>query len=624
MPGLCGLIALNNDTPVPDLHSMVNALCYRRATVIEGYQDDKIAMGCVHLGTGGQRALYQSSQVAVLFFGYLTHPSIPPGADESNPAAAACHIHDRYLVRGEAVLDEMMGAFAFALWDQRTQTLLIASDHLGLRPIYYAEHAGLFRFASEVKGILADPTFPRRLNRAAVADFFHYSYAMGDKTFFQDIQLLPPASLLRYQHGRWTVSSYWDVLYPEHFPHHPDKWYDDLIYSTLQAAVKRMVRSELRYGLSLSGGLDSRWIMALVAQVQSESLAFTVGTPGSDDTPSAREAAARTGLPHHYWEVSPTFVAELAETHTYIADGMYDLFCMEEFPLTVRVGDYVDVSVGGFLGNTLFGFEVNPVTARLRKRDIGRYILWRTQGNHLSQPLMTQIFGERTGQELKAMAMDSLQSSITVAPSDRGFQVYQYVNLRNRLRRFSNAAQLAKLPYVDIYHPIADEEVILAALQLPSHQLMLERAYRRAMASYFPDLAAIPWTFTLTPATVSVPAIVLKKIAQLTLGKWLRGTPLGNHPLIRRRRYFVTYSPWTRGPLRPFIEGTLLSPEANATGLFDPDGLRTVIRDHMEGRKNVTGFLGKALAIALWTRLFYTPSTPLRPSSLTAPVTLSE
>jgi asparagine synthase (glutamine-hydrolysing) len=449
-----------------------------------------------------------------------------------------------------------------------------------------------------------------------VADFFHYSYAMGEKTFFQDIQLLPPASLLRYQNGRWVVSSYWDIPFPEDYPSRTDKWYDDLIHDAFQAAVKRMVRPELRYGLSLSGGLDSRWIAAFLAQVQPESPAFTLGIPGSDDTPSAREVAARTGLRHDYWEVPSDFVAELAETVTYIVDGMYNLVCTEESPLTVRIADYVDVSVGGFLGDPLFGHEINPLSAHLRTGDVKRYFLWRTKQERLPQPLMAQIFGERMGQELRALAVDSLQDSIAAAPSARGFQISQYLNIWHRQRRFINTAQVAKLPYVDIYHPIADEEVVLAALQLPPHQLIAERAYRRAMATHFPGLAAIPWTFTLTPATVSVPTVVLKKLAQLTLGRWLRGTPLGNHPLIRPRRYYVNYTLWSRGPLRPFIEETLLSPGANATGLFDPDGMKTAIYHHMEGRQNMTGFLGKALAIALWTRLFYVPSTPIRPNSL--------
>jgi asparagine synthase (glutamine-hydrolysing) len=616
MPGLCGFFALDQRMPLPELEPMVSTLAYKRASVIESYEDGEMALSCAHLGTGGQQALYQSSQVAVLFFGYLTRPSIPPGTDECDPASAAHHIHDHYLKRGEALLDDVRGAFAFALWDRRTQTLLLASDRLGLRPLYYAEHCGSLRFASEVKAILADPTFPHRLDRAALADFFHYSYPMGQKTFFEDIQLLPPASLLRCHSGRWEVTSYWDIAFPEHHPTHPDKWYDDLIYDALQAAVKRMVRPELHYGLALSGGMDSRWIAAFLAQVKPGSPAFTLGIPGSDDTLPAKEVAAQAGLHHHYWEVSHDFVAELAETHTYVVDGMYSLANIEESPLSVRVGDYVDVSVGGFLGDCLFGHEINPLSARLRKRDVQHYWLWRTKGDRLPEALMAQVFGQRTSQEFSTLAMDSLRNSLASATSDRGFQVFQYVNMRHRQRRFINAAQLAKLPYLDIYHPIADEEVVRAALQLPPNQLILERAYRRAMVTHFPDLAGIPWTFAMTPVGASVPTLVLKKAAQLTLGRWLRGTWLGNHSFIRPRRYFVDYVGPSRGSLRPFFEETLLSPDANATNLFHPDGLRTAIIDHMEGRQNLTDFLGKALAIALWTRLFYLPSTPIRPSGL--------
>ena len=613
MPGLCGLAVMNAHMPPPDLAPMLSMLTYERATVQESYQGEGMAMGCAHLGTGGQRALCQSSRLAVLTFGYLTHPSIPPGADGFEPAASAHHIHDRYLERGEAVLDEVSGAFAIALWDKQSQMLLLASDRLGLRPIYYAEHAGLLRFASEVKGILADPAFPRHLNRAAVADLFHYSFVMGEKTLFQDVHLLPPASILRYQQGRWEVSTYWDIPYPERYPHRTDQWYDDLIYKALKASVERMVRPGLNYGLSLSGGLDSRWIAALLADVQPESSAYTLGTPGSDDTPSAMKVASQTGLRHHYWELSPTFVPNLAEMYVYSVDGMDHLWHMEEFPLTVRVGDYVDVSVGGFLGDGLFGYEINPISACLRQQDVVRYRLWRSRRGRPTPRHLAQAFGEQTGQELVDLAMDSLERGFAEACCERGFQTIQYFDLRQAERRLANVAQLAKLAYVDVYHPIADQEVVEAALQLPASQLVTERAYRRSMATHLPELAAIPWTFTLTPATISATGVVLKKALQLTLGKRLRGTPLGNHPLIRARRYYTDYGASSRGPWRSFIEDTLLSPDANATGLFNRSGLRTLVRDHMEGRENLTTFLGAALVIALWTRLFYVPPVPLQP-----------
>lgn len=169
---------------------------------------------------------------------------------------------------------------------------------------------------------------------------------------------------------------------------------------------------------------------------------------------------------------------------------------------------------------------------------------------------------------------------------------------------------------MDIYTPIADLNVVQAALQLPPDQLILERAYRRSLTTYFPNLASIPWTFTLTPPTISVLGIMFKKVAQLTLGRWLKNTPLGESPLIRPRRYYSNFSSWSRNALRPFIEETLFSPETNAVGLFDPDGLRAVIRDHMENKRDATTFIGRALAIALWTRLFFIPSIPKRLASL--------
>ncbi len=616
MPGLCGITSSRSDSSTPDLKPVLRTLSYGRATVTEEHLENGLALGCAHLGTGGQRALFRSPQAVVVFFGHLTQPPVPPGADGTEPAQAARHIHNLYLEQGESMLDQVAGAFAFALWDRTTQTLLLVTDRLGLRPIYFGEHDGLFRFASEVKGILADPAFPRHLNRAAVADLFHYSFVLGEKTLVQDIHLLPPASVLRYQHGHWSVSRYWDIPYPDHYPRRKARWYDDLIYEALKASVERMVHPGLKYGLSLSGGLDSRWIAALLAQVQSESSAYTLGTPGSDDTPSAIEVAKQTGLCHHYWELTPTFVPDLAETYVYVVDGMDHLWHMEEFPLTVRVGEYVDVSVGGFLGDGLFGYEINPISACLPKKDVVRYRLWRTRGGRPAPQLLAQAFGEQTGQELTGLAMDSLERGFAEASCERGFQTLQYFDLRQPERRLANVAQLAKLAFVDVYHPLADQEVVQAALQLPASQLVTERAYRRAMATHFPELAAIPWTFTLTPATISAPGVILKKALQLTLGKRLRGTSLGSHPLIRARRYYLDYAASSRGPWRPFIEDTLLSPDANATGLFDPTGLRTLVRDHMEGRQNLTTFLGAALVIALWTRLFHAPAAPVQPRSL--------
>ena len=320
-----------------------------------------------------------------------------------------------------------------------------------------------------------------------------------------------------------------------------------------------------------------------------DSLTITLGIPGSDDTPIAEQVARETRLEHQYWELSTSYIAEMGETYSYLVDGMDGLGSMDEFPLSSRVGNYADVSVGGLLGGGLFGYSIDPVSANLRKKDVMKYFLWRFTGKGITD-LFGQVFGIKKGQELGELAIDLLDQYIETAPFQRGFQVLQYITLEYP-NRSSNLAQLAKLAFVDIYHPLTDRIVVMAATQLPASQLVLEKAFRRAMVTHFPELSKIPWTYTLTPLSISTPTAVMKKIAQHTLGPWLRKTPFGNYQLIRPRRYLSNHSLWSRGSLRPFIEETLLSPDANATGLFDHDGLRNIVHEHMEGERDVTVFL---------------------------------
>ena len=233
MPGLAGFASNKNNVKKLDFTSMANAITYGRAVITQFFQDEFISLGCSHLGTGGQKALYQSNQVVVMFFGYLTQPNIPPGGFFTDPCAAAHYVHDKYLLLGEKMLQVMSGAFAIAVWDKRNQNLLLITDFLGLRPIYYSTFNGIFRFSSEVKGILSDPFFSHKINVSAFADFFYFGHILGEKTLLENIQMVPPASILRYDHGQIKIKRYWDFPFPDKYPHHPDRWYDDLINNAI-------------------------------------------------------------------------------------------------------------------------------------------------------------------------------------------------------------------------------------------------------------------------------------------------------------------------------------------------------------------------------------------------------
>jgi hypothetical protein len=198
---------------------------------------------------------------------------------------------------------------------------------------------------------------------------------------------------------------------------------------------------------------------------------------------------------------------------------------------------------------------------------------------------------------------------------DKGYQVIQNFQILHHQIR-PNRAQLAKLPFVDIYHPLADYDVVSAAINLPVDQLIIEKAYRKALATSFPDLENIPWTFTMAPLSISTKEAILRKVSQLTIGKWLYHKPMGQYPFFRRRRYLSDHFSWSRTVLRNFIEATIMSEELLSMGIFQYAGLQNILTDHFEGKIDATVFIGNALAIALWAKLFYLPSTPNRPKGL--------
>jgi asparagine synthase (glutamine-hydrolysing) len=133
-------------------------------------------------------------------------------SSNNNDAEFILHLYEE---KGEDFAFELNGQFAIAIWDQRQQTLILAKDFLGLVPLYYTQFNGHFLFASGVRAILADPSFPRKVDLIAVAQFLTFDHLLDDSTLVEAVKLLPPGTTLTYQHGRVNVKSYWKPQYGE-------------------------------------------------------------------------------------------------------------------------------------------------------------------------------------------------------------------------------------------------------------------------------------------------------------------------------------------------------------------------------------------------------------------------
>ena len=185
-----------------------------------------------------------------------------------------------YAAFGEGFLDHLLGDFAFALWDARSQKLICARDHFGARPFYFAQTESMLVFASDVDALRMSPAVSGTLDETAVGDFLLFGvYLDTDLTIYRDIRCLPPASSLHFGHEGLCIQRYWNIPTNTEVRYKNKSDYVDHFQELFeQAVIDRMGEGPL--ALELSGGMDSTSIAAVAvshAAVTGQSLkAFTM------------------------------------------------------------------------------------------------------------------------------------------------------------------------------------------------------------------------------------------------------------------------------------------------------------------------------------------------------------
>ncbi len=221
---------------------------------------------------------------------------------------------------GTAALERFNGMFAFALWDRKERSLLLARDRYGIKPLYVARQGGSLWFASEQKAILADTAFRRALDKKALLEYFTFQNIFTDRTLLEDIQLLPAGHYLTidFSAGKPEVkrTAYWDYRFRE--PDRPARKeeYVEELDRLFRQAVNRQLISDVELGAYLSGGMDSGSITAVAAGSFPYLKTFTCG-----------------------FDLSSASGIELAFDERVRAEAMSARFKTEHYEMVLKAGD---------------------------------------------------------------------------------------------------------------------------------------------------------------------------------------------------------------------------------------------------------------------------------------------
>lgn len=610
MPGLIGFV--NGRDPHALLSKMARALEPEPRFHLDSYTSEAVGLGRVSLrilNPVTQPVWNQSRTLCLIMEGELfdTAPLQQQLAQHGRPLGYNSDpelLLALYETFGESFVTQLNGPFTFAIWHAQPQKLLIFNDRLGLHPLYYAQVADRLIFGAGVRAVLADTAVPRTQDRIGLAQFLTYDHCLDDRTFVQAVRLLPPASRLLWEDGRLTITPTWRPKHPLHYDLVDEHVWIERTMAAMHTAVKRQsVAGKLRLGMLLSGGLDSRYLIGLLrdGMAMGEFHTFTWGIPHCDDARFSQEVAAKVGTTHHFFELRPDWLLGLADECVRRIDGMGNIVNLHARATLDQQAPFVDVIYKGFLGDAMAGFAQMHQHWADYDEETGIHA---HMAVHRAQGVITFEQDERQAlltPDFQASIGDSVWQSYKQAMADSGSTLLAdqriYFDYRQRVpRQTLNGVEMARA-HTAVRLPFADNDLVDLFLQMPPGLRYGRRVMRDAFIRQYPQLAKVPVPNNGLPMIDCGRDVYLRFIRLL---RWhlQKAKFLGiRYP---GRRPYKDYANWFRGPLRSWIEDTLLSQRHLQRGDYNPDAVRALVQQHMSGQQDHVIKLGNLMSIELW------------------------
>lgn len=547
-----------------------------------------------------------------------------------------------YEERGERVVEELRGMFAFAIWDTRRRRLLLARDRFGQKPLFYRFDGRRFLFGSEIKAILAaseaagEPA--PRLDLQALDEYLTLRFVPSPRTLFAGIQKLPPAHVLTLDAPapvnlsggvlpgamaagprpapRIEVRRYWRLSYvPKRSTREADV-IEEARYRIKEAVESHLI-SDVPVGAFLSGGMDSSLVTAMMAEIARERgeqvPTFAIGVEDNEfnELPYARLVAGHCGTDHHeevVWpdmvRLLPTMVYHLDEPSDPIAACMYHSAALAARHVkVVLTGDGGDEIFAGY--DRYFGFQwvdlYAAVPEAVRKRVLGPvlasmpdragYKNW-TQKARWVHELSFQQGGRRYAQATAFFRFGSQGKGGLYTPNVAAKLTHDA--MESVVRGFQEAVaedDLDRMLQADISTRLAEHSLMLTDRMTMSQSLEGRSPFLDHRLAEF--VATLPTDLKMRGKTLKY---LLRKVA----------APYLPEPILKRPKqgFMFPLAYWMKGPLLPVMRRLLRDAAVLEEGIFQREAVERLLAEHLADKADHHVRLWLILNVEVWFRLF--------------------
>lgn len=621
MCGIAGIVANGGTRPI---RAMTDRIGHRGPDGEGFYEDANIALGhrrlsIIDLAGGKQPIGNEDGTIQLVCNGEIYNsPELRRELEAkghtfktTTDVEVILHLYEEY---GDSCVQRLRGMFAYAIWDSGSKKLVLARDHLGQKPLFFALNNGAFLFASEIKALLAPELVRPKINLEALWHYISLRYIPDDLSLFVGVSKLPAATYLVYEKGSVKTTKYWDLDF-NNKSKLPLADLTDGLDTLLTSTVQAHLLSDVTVGAFLSGGIDSSTVTALASKVSGKRMpVFSIGVEdqGYDELPYARMVAGAYDVEHHEKVVHADLI-RLVPRMTYHMEEPSDPFGVGMFLASQLASEYVKVVLSGDGGDENFaGYD------RYAGQSIVNLysLLPQWLRNGVLRPLIGLIpetFGYKSLAQ-KAAWVDNLSTysgggryaeSLTVlrfthdakmqlfSSSTRGS--FEAANSHCKVLKYyeaNNASNsIDKMLYTDLMTRLPDHLLALVDRMSMAHSLEVRPVFVDKEVVEF--AAAVPAHLKLKGNRLKY---LLKKVAEKHLPREL---------IYRRKQGFsFPIGHWLRNDLSSFMGRLFEKSRFVETGVFDGQFIRQIVGEHLDGKVDHSYRLWILINLEYWYRLF--------------------
>jgi len=603
------------------LQRMTNAMTHRGPDGVGFFVDQEAGLGhrrlsIIDIEGGAQPISNEDDSLQVVFNGEiynfveLRNELIGLGHHFKTRTDTEVIIH-AYEEWGAESLNRLNGMFAFAIWDTRCRTLLLARDHLGIKPLYYMMIGTQLLFASEIKSLMQHPGFERDVDLQSLGELFTFRCVPSPKSLFKGVFKLPPGHLMQVTRAATRVQRFWNHI-PQPGIVAREAELIERYQALLEDTVRLQMRSDVPLGLFLSSGIDSGVLLALMSQhasgpIQAYTINFEQGQK-TNEADGARKIARRYGADHHCLTVSPAdyiayfdrYMLDIEEPVAHEAAPAFH-FVSKLACRHVKValtGQGADEPWAGY--HRYRGVKLSSLYSRL-------------------PPLLTRQIAKLIGR--MPLPMEQLKRGV-VALGERDIltrfvKIYSFFSADMKEELYNNTLKnmfdadpyrargaISHLQH-EVRHldPLSQMLYIDTRTSLPDDLLMV--GDKTSMANSievrvpFLDRRLIEFIECL-PSNLKLNGMTGKYLHKKALLKWLP-----RQDVYRRKKGFDNpIAKWLRTDMRPFVDDCLLSQATMIGRYFDQKYIRKILELDRQRKEDFTRQIYLLLSVELWHRAF--------------------